>query len=235
MKYRRVIAVAACVASVAALGAPVVFGADLWDGSSGEVPDRGWVHSTLPAISGPIVPFTNPWLLIGDLVSVNFEDALPGECVNSKYVGMGMAFERDDGRCVPAFDWERLNRQTTSPPMVMGTICPGCWTTHLNVLVLGNDVHTFGAFYGNDQKPNMHWLIEAFDHNDQAIGHAVFVSNGNTHIDEFIGISSRVPFGRIRITQVSSSWYSVVLDNVTLSSRAVIVDPVPPTAPLFRD
>lgn len=47
----------------------------------------------------------------------------------------------------------------------------------------------------------MVWTLEVFDAANSFLGSVSLVTNGNVHLDEFIGITSAQPFRRARISQ----------------------------------
>jgi hypothetical protein len=153
--------------------------------------------------------------------TIDFDDAAHHDCVNTRYTPLGIEFARDDGYCVHAYDWASLGRNTTSPPMVMATTSgPGAptYVQHINLLFSEN-TYEVGAYIGNDQASMMLWTLEIFDINDQLIGSVQLVSNGNTHVDQYLGLTSPNPFWRARFSH-DTSWLAVALDNVSFAGTA---------------
>jgi hypothetical protein len=196
-----------------------------FDGTAGELPAIE-IHSEAdkPFIYGNVVQIFEP---SATMTTINFDDAAHHDCVNTRYISQGIEFRRDDDACVHAFDWAALGRITTTPPMVVATTKgPGApvYVNHLN-LIFSQDTYKIGAYIGNDQRNNMIWTLEIFDVNDNLIGLTSLISNGNTHVDEYLGLTSSDPIRRARYSNNVPS-LSVVLDDVSFSSSSVI-DPLP--------
>jgi hypothetical protein len=192
-----------------------------WDGSSGEAPESDPGETTLPATAGPVTQIFDPGDIPGVTSTVDFDDAVHHDCVNTRYLAQGVEFQRDDGHCVHAYDWAAIPRITSSPPMVMATTSgPGAPTfvPHINLL-FDADTNAIGAWIGNDHQPDMVWTLEVFDAAEVPIGSVSIITNGNIHVDEYLGLVSTVPFRRARISQPNPS-FSVVLDDLLFSATA---------------
>jgi hypothetical protein len=158
-----------------------------------------------------------------NMTTINFDDALHNDCVNTRYSSLGIEFKRDDSYCVHAYNW--TGRNTTSPPMILATTSgPGAptYVSHVN-LIFSKGTYKVGAYIGNDQISNMSWTLEVFDINDQSIGSVSLVSNGNTSVDEFLGLTSPTKIMRARFSNNTIS-YSVGLDDVSFDPSLAICD-----------
>jgi hypothetical protein len=176
--------------------------------------------------SAAVTPISSPAGLDGG-VTFNFEgysDRLT--TANTLFASQGITFGRDDGARVYIWNsWTALGRGTTSPDSVLATIrdipIDPTWATHLNVSsampLLG-----IGAYFGNDQDdPDFRTVqLSVFGLNDEFLGTVQVRGNDNTDVDQFIGLTSDVPFTRIRFENFDfsgtpSQMYSVILDDFT--------------------
>ncbi len=192
---------------------------DVWDGVTGAPPAREPDSAAGgPEIFGPVAVFSAPRSVLGLSTIVNFDDARHHDPVNTRYADVGIGLQRDDGRVVHAYDFCGCGHQTSSPPMVACTTRgPGAPTiaSALN-LVFDADIRTAGFFVGNDCAHSQHWTIEVFDAEDTMIGRLGFMGNCNVSADEFIGVTSAVPFRRLRLSH-NFSRYAVCVDDVVFS------------------
>ena len=149
---------------------------------------------------------------------VHFDDAYTSQCVNTLYADYGIMFERDDGYCVHAECFSCIDRSTPSSPNgICTTLGPGSptYVPHLNIL-FSAPANQMGFYLGNDHLPDMTWLVEVFRQDGTLIGSLSITTNGNMHVDEFIGFTSDEPFWTVRVSQ-PDPWYSVCVDDVTFS------------------
>ena len=160
-------------------------------------------------------------------VTINFDDHPANVAVNTLYQSQGITFTRDDGQGIPIFDWSSLGRTTTSPPNVLATLYQppfsNSYVTHLNV-VADAPLVGLGAYFGNDQgSPDFAFIrLTAYDASDQVVGSVDVAVNNNTSVDQFVGLTSVVPFVRARFENFASDGtpsggYSVILDDLTVT------------------
>ncbi|HEY6865998.1 MAG TPA: hypothetical protein VI792_02010 [Candidatus Eisenbacteria bacterium] len=160
-------------------------------------------------------------------VTINFDDHPAGVDASTLYQSQGITFTRDDGQGIPILDWSSLRRTTTSPPNVLATIyqppVSTTYVTHLNVIASAPLV-AIGAYFGNDQGSFDFAFIRltAYDASNQEVGSVEVAVNNNTSVDQFIGLTSAIPFVRARFenfasTRLPSGNYSVVLDDLTFT------------------
>jgi hypothetical protein len=193
-----------------------------FDGVTGNLPELHLEHEKYDSVSVntvSVVQLYDPSEMSQHTVTIDFDDAAQYDCVNTRYEVI--EFQRDDGACVHAYDWASLGRSTTSPPMVMATISgPGAptYVQHVN-LYFKFDTFKVGTFIGNDQGNGMQWVLEVFDISGNSLGSVSLVSNGNTNVDEFLGLSSDKPFRKARISH-NESWLAVGLDDVSFTPMA---------------
>jgi len=73
-----------------------------------------------------------------------------------------------------------------------------------------------GAFFGNDQGVGSIQVMKlsVYDAEGVFLGSVNVTPNGNTSVDQFIGLRSTTPFVRARFENIPDSFLSVVLDDV---------------------
>jgi hypothetical protein len=169
------------------------------------------------AIADPIMPLESPGQFSEGSTTIDFDGFPDLTIVNDLYLQQGVRFTRDDGQVIFISDWAALGRATTSPPNVVATIGldPVPFVDHLN-LVFTTPAFEVGAFFGNDQDPSFHSItLSVYDAVDNLIGSVTVPTNANTHVDQFVGLRSEVPFVRARFQNNQPSLtYAVVLDDV---------------------
>jgi hypothetical protein len=120
------------------------------------------------------------------------------------------------------------------------------WSSQLNVFT-GSALYEFGAYFGNDQRLRMfpagdfsRIRLSAYGPQGQCLGSVDVGVNGDTSVDQFIGIGSDTPFSQLRFENLSSSgaaskYYCVVLDNMMYSSSTgpTVLVPEPSSAGLL--
>ena len=153
--------------------------------------------------------------------TINFDGYANNTVANDLFLGQGVRFTRDDNAPIPIIDWEALGRSTSSPPNVIATISgiASTYVDHLN-LVFTQPTFEVGAFFGNDQAPSFASItLSVFDSSDTLIGSLTVPTNGNTQVDQFVGLRSDIPFTTARFQNNEPDvFYSVVLDDVTFST-----------------
>jgi hypothetical protein len=170
-----------------------------------------------------IVPLGSP-LEIMNGVSIDFEGYPDETIANTLYQNQGITFTRDDIDPIFLSDWTSLGRTTTSPVNVLATIrvlpVNTTWATHLNIIST-TPLHALGAYFGNDQGNSDFTTIRlsAYDFTGALLGSLEVNANGNTSVDQFIGLRSDIPFARVRFDTISaaglqSQIYSVVVDDL---------------------
>lgn len=152
---------------------------------------------------------------------------LQGTIANTLYSNQGVTFTRDDGYPIPIVDWALDGRLTTSEPNVLATIAfddvpdgirVPTWSTNLNLL-FSNPTYEVGAFFGNDQGPGaVNMMLSIYGADGDLLGSTLVDGNGNTSVDQFIGLASTVPFYKARFQNVGDPEYAVALDDVTFAS-----------------
>jgi len=171
--------------------------------------------------SATITPLLSPADFLHPVTTIDFDSAADLDVANTLYSGEGIVFSRDDGYAIPIMDWSAMARTTTSAPNVIATILGTFeeqyvpdWSTHLN-MVFAEPTYEFGAFFGNDQGVGYtQSTLYVFDVNDALLGSVTIDVNGNTSVDQFIGVRSTVAFYRARIEN-DGAYMAVVLDNVS--------------------
>jgi hypothetical protein len=183
--------------------------------------------------SGAITALSSP-TDISSGVTVNF-DGYPDYIVaNTLFQSQGFNFTRDDGSRIYVLDWSSLGRATTSPDGVLATVrdvfVDPTWATHLNVIP-AVPLYAIGAYFGNDQgDPDFATIrMSVYASTGDLLGSVEVTANGNTDVDQFIGIRSDVPFSRVRFENLTASgaqsqFYSVVLDDLVFASSPAISD-----------
>ncbi|MGE3243875.1 MAG: hypothetical protein AB7G28_03285 [Pirellulales bacterium] len=157
-------------------------------------------------------------------------DGIPDLTVlNTLYQNQGVTFTRDDAGPIFAFDVVAIGRITTSPRNVLATIQAGSAsgpTTHLNVLTTA-PAQAIGAYFGNDQNnPDFKSIrLSAYGLAGELLGSVESAANNNIHVDQFIGLRSDSPIGRVRFQNLNATGglaggYSVVIDDLVFSSAA---------------
>jgi hypothetical protein len=153
-------------------------------------------------------------------IAIDFEGHVDGQRANELYKDVGLSFQNAGDATVPLLNWSELSRSTSSPDYVIATISTqtgSVFTTHLDVsFAIG--ATELGAFFGNDQFASFSLQqLEVFDRNHDPIGSVSVRANGNTSVDQFIGLRSEVPFYFARFLNDSHD-LSVVLDDLKFTS-----------------
>lgn len=176
-------------------------------------------------LSATINQLTSPTQISNPAVTINFDSYPSGTVTNLLYQSQGVVFSRHDGYAIPIFDWSSLGRSTTSPPNVIATISGTfqgqyvpTWSTDLE-LSFTQPTFALGAYFGNDQGGGGYTqtTLSVFDAQHVLLGSVVVPTNDNTSVDQFIGLTSTVPFAYAEFDN-SGSFYSVVLDDVKYGS-----------------
>ena len=197
--------------------------AEEWDGVSGKPPPDASETTAMDAeVFGPIALLPGPKSIHGSSTTVNFDDAGHYDAVNIRYVDAGLRIERDDGHTVHAYEFARSGHTTSSAPMTACTTRgPGApWIGRAINLYFEEDILTAGLVFGNDVYPWQRWTIELYDASDTLIGRIGFLGNCNVCADEFLGVTSDVPFRRLRLSH-NHVRLAVCVDDVVFSNRVM--------------
>ena len=162
-----------------------------------------------------------------DRITLTFNGYPDYTAANTLFQNAGFTFTRDDGAPIYLLDWTALGRETTSPDGVLATVrnvvVDPNWATHLN-LISHRPLSAVGAWFGNDQgDPDFSRIrISVYAAAGQLLGSLEVAANSNTHVDQFIGLRSDVPFTRIRFENLDASGapsdgYSVVIDDLVFA------------------
>ena len=172
---------------------------------------------------------------IPNRVTVSFDGYPDNTIANTLFESQGVTFTRDDGRNIYLMDWTAVGRLTTSADDVLATIrtFEPTWATHLNVWS-ASPLYAAGAYFGNDQERTDFSRIRmsAYGAGGELLGFVEVTANNNTHVDQFIGLRSDVPFSHIRFENLNpsgtpSNGYSVVIDDLVFGSVDSDSDGVP--------
>jgi PEP-CTERM motif len=180
---------------------------------------------------------TGPGNFSGPTTTITFDGIPSGTIINTLYSASGVGFFRDDGQPIPAWDWSALGRVTTSPPNVLATILGsfigGSASTFTNIVNVDflSPVYQVGAYFGNDQAAGFTTTLSLFDASNNLVGSYSLAGNGNTSVDQFLGLESSAPFVRAEFTN-NLTFLSVVLDNLEFSATPPSV-PEPDTLALL--
>jgi hypothetical protein len=162
---------------------------------------------------------------IPNRITVSFDGYPDGTVANTLFQSQGVTFTRDDGLNIYLMDWTAAGRLTTSPDDVLATIrtFEPTWATHLNV-TSAFPLYATGAYFGNDQSAVDFARIRmsAYGSAGELLGFVEVTANNNTHVDQFIGLRSDIPFSRIRFENLNaagtpSESYSVVIDDLVFA------------------
>jgi len=195
-----------------------------WDGVTGpDPPQLQALESPAVEPSGTIALLTDPSVIPGATVTIDFDDAAHHDPVNIRYEDFGIRFSRDDGCCIHAYHVCSCGYKTSSPPMMACTTRgPGSpYIGNHIIMEFDRDVHVLGLTVGNDRSTSMIFTVELFDAAGDPVGTVWYTPNGNNDADDWIGVSSLVAF---REARVSHTWYGVAMcvDDVSFSTRALI-------------
>ena len=179
------------------------------------------IGSAAIAQTPPVTQLQSPADFITTTTTINFDAYPEGTAANTLYCSSGVEFRNVVGFPVPIYGWQPLNRITTSQPNVIATVTSfgGAGSNFLDLLFTSSRTEV-GAFFGNDQGagafPAM--TLSVFDAQDALIGSVNVVPNGNTSVDQFVGLRSNTPFSRARFEQGPQQTFSVVLDDVQFTA-----------------
>jgi len=173
-----------------------------------------------PLVSASVMKLTSPSAFSESATVLNFDDGVHLQVADTLYLDMGVSFSRDDGHSVVVSQCEN-DRNTTSLPNVLATIgapfpphpAP-TWTDNLTA-TFTVPVQEVGTYFGNDH-PNGNFTritMTAYGENRTLLGSVYVYTNRNTHVDQFIGISSDKPIYSVRF-QNNDSWYAVEIDDL---------------------
>jgi hypothetical protein len=186
-----------------------------------------WISNS----SGAITALSSPTDITSG-VTVNFDGYPDYTIANTLFQSQGLIFTRDDGYRIYLLDWSSLGRATTSPDGVLATVLflDPTWATHLNI-ISAFPLYALGAYFGNDQGNSDFATIRmsAYASTGDLLGSVEVTANGNTDVDQFIGIRSDIPFSRVRFENLTASGaqsqlYSVVLDDLVFALSPAVGD-----------
>jgi hypothetical protein len=166
---------------------------------------------------------TSPSQFIYSKTTINFDDGPDRAYANSRYLGQGVSFSRDDGGQALLYNWQSIGRSTTSSPNVLCTIAyydtnyHYDYTTNLNVNFL-QPTYEIGAFFGNDERgfDFSRCTLSIYDQQDNVLGTYSLGANMNTSVDQYLGLRSDVPFYRASFEN-NGETKAVVIDNLSFS------------------
>jgi hypothetical protein len=176
--------------------------------------------STLPAGADTVVQLFSPTEFNYPATTIDFDDGSDRTVANTRYLGQGVEFSRDDGREVVLLDWQAAGKVTTSPPSILATVkypAP-TWVTHLNA-TFSDPIFELGAFFGNDDQGYefTRMTLSAFDEKGSLLGSVTLnTNNNNLTVDQFIGLRSNVPIYSARFEQNGEDW-AVCIDDMSFT------------------
>jgi hypothetical protein len=104
------------------------------------------------------------------------------------------------------------------------------WVTHLNVIP-AVPLYAIGAYFGNDQNdPDFSTIrLSIYAAAGDLLGSVDVAVNGNTSVDQFIGLRSDLPFTRVRFENFNdlgqqTRGYSVVIDDLVFAPSPPVID-----------
>lgn len=171
-----------------------------------------------------VLPIFTPADVGSERTTLSFDehpDFTPG---NSLFHSFGITISRDDGLVVPIFDLARYGIETTSGSKILASISypeigpTQGFSTHLVVSSL-QPLSRIGAYFGNDSDPSDFGFerLSIFGISNEFLGSFDFTPNQNTHIDQFAGLSSSVPFYSARFENFTPS-------GAASAGRAIAID-----------
>jgi sugar lactone lactonase YvrE len=185
-----------------------------------------WGFATqLYAQTNTVVRLTAPGQLSGSTGVARFDFSPVGTDGRGICSASGVTFDNGTQAAIPIYPWTDLDqvfpgnaaRSTSSAPHVLATASSfgGRGSTFLDVLFTAGK-NEFGAYFGNDQGVGSIQSVKltVFGSQGQTLGSVSAIPNGNTSVDQFIGVRSQTPFVRARIENVPSSFLSVAVDDV---------------------
>jgi hypothetical protein len=196
----------------------------------------GVVASTFGAASASALPITqlsSAAEIVGLTTSIDFNGLPLGPFANTAFSSLGVTFEYDTPGLMSIMDG--INHW--APTNVAAAISSGggTFSRHINLL-FDAPTSSVGAMFGNDQDVIFTQVtLSVFDVGDNLLGSVSVLTNNNTAVDQFIGLTSTTPFVRARFENIQpSDSYSVMLDDVVFSAAEDAGPaPVPEPASLF--
>ena len=187
----------------------------------------GWLCLSACRSSAAISPLNSPTDISGPATTLNFDGHPHGTFANTLYLTQGVVFSRDDGQAVVLYDAVAIGRLTPSPPNTLSTAwIPGVnstYATHLNAR-FASPLFAIGAYFGNERGDSDFTSISlsVFGLSGDLLGSVIVAGNGNRHTDQFIGLTSDIPFSRVRFDNLTasgsqSSAFAVSLDNLVFA------------------
>lgn len=187
----------------------------------------GWLCLSACWSNAALSPLNSPTEISGPATTINFDGRPHGTVANTLYQSLGVTFSRDDGQAVVLYDYTAIGRLTPSPPNTIGTAwIPGVNSsavTHLNAR-FASPLFAIGAYFGNERGDSDFTSISlsVFGLSGDLLGSVVVAGNGNRHADQFIGLTSDIPFSRVRFDNLTasgsqSSIFAVSLDNLVFA------------------
>jgi sugar lactone lactonase YvrE len=175
----------------------------------------------LPAwAQAPVVTqLTSPDQFSASRAVINFDFSPVATATNSLCrPTLGIQFSNVGTAPVPIYEWTDLvpPRVTTSAPHVLATVSShgGTFSPFLNV-DFDSPKTELGAYFGNDQGAGAIGTVQlSVFSGETLLGSVSVAANGNTSVDQFIGLRSTVPFTSARFDNLPPSIFSVVLDDV---------------------
>lgn len=185
-----------------------------------------WLAVSVSETGAAVSPVESAASISGG-TTLNFDGYAHNTIANTLYQSQGITFTRDDGQPVLVYDYVAIGRTTPSPRNVISTsLAPGIntsYATHLNVLS-ASPLFAVGAYFGNDRGDSDFTSISlsVFGLSGDLLGSVIVAGNGIRSADQFIGLSSDVPFTRIRFDNLNASGghstgFAVAVDNFVFS------------------
>jgi len=175
-------------------------------------------------------------------VTLGFDEFSHGTIIGERFSQFGIRFTRGDGDGVVAYDYVAIGRTTSSPRNVLSTAwiqgVNAGYSTRLYALST-SPLYSVGAYFGNDRGDSdfLSMRLSVFGLTGNLLGSVTVEGNGNRGADQYIGITSDVPFTRMRFDNIrgdgeQSRSFAVSLDDFKFSQIPVLV-PEPSAFCLF--
>jgi hypothetical protein len=186
--------------------------------------------SCMACVRAQVVPLFNPTELGTARTTFSFDEYPFNTAANTLYQSNGFTFSRDDGGVVSIQSLSVFGMQTSSGEMGLTTASYPIggptqgFVPHLTINSL-QPLNQMGAYFGNDAfNPNFGFQrMSIFGLSNQLLGSIDVSANNNSHVDQFIGLRSSVPFYTIRFDNLTpagtpSPNYAVILDDLTFTT-----------------
>ncbi|MDB5330065.1 MAG: hypothetical protein JWP03_1216 [Phycisphaerales bacterium] len=173
-----------------------------------------------------ITQLTSPAQVVGPSTTINFDDVTGYQpdssyyTANTRYQPLGATFSLDTPGDIAIYP---LPSFALSSPNVLAAVSgPNVTFGNAINLTLSSPVTEVGAFFGNDQDPAVFSseTLQIFDASNNLLGSVTVATNNNAIVDQFIGLSSSVPFVRARFQNdpAGEQALSTILDDVVFDT-----------------